>query len=107
MTEAREPTLGMLEDQTPGFISDEDSVPTYHLKTLEELPGIRDGLLEDINNVRFLRRVLISQEAGMKNQLAAVEARIAMLAKAKDGYTPQVFNGTTQPECPDCSEESI
>ena len=92
----QEPTLGMLEDQTPG----------YNEKSLEELPGIKEGILDDLENLRFLRRVLNIQEEGMKQQLADVEARIAALtapAQVKDGYDPQVFNGTTEPACPDCT----
>lgn len=92
----QEPTLGMLEDQSP----------TYDQKSLEELPNIKAGILDDLENLRFLRRVLNIQEEGMKQQLADVEARIVALtaaAQVEDGYKPELFNGTTEPACPDCT----
>lgn len=103
MNELQEPTLGMLEEQAPL-----DDQATYQSKPVDELLDVRDSILEQIQNVRFLRRVLNAQEAGLQKQLTEVETQMAVPApvvsvETVKGYTPSVYDGTTAPKCPDCT----
>jgi hypothetical protein len=77
-------------------------MPSYADKNIEELPALRDSILDEIDSVHFLRRVLHFQEAGLRQQLVEIEARLATPT-----HTRPIYNGQDQPSCLDCSEKAL
>lgn len=91
--QSHEPTLAELEDQHPEASIDCD--------------GTIECLQEELDNIRFLRRVLDTRENGVRKQLAQLQDKPAIVVQANVELIVEpvhIFNGSSEPACPDCTE---
>jgi hypothetical protein len=100
----QEPTLAQLEDQEP--------------QSQEDIESQIRQLNDDLGGVRIILRMSRKEEVQLMTKRAWLRTQLQMLrlpnitipAEVATDETPVPdghFNGTTQPECPDCTMDDM